>query len=109
MAGETKRSTQLEPAEVAAEEVTLGDAVGKGGFGTVYRATWKRNSGAMAVKAFTDEKFALEERDVIVRVMHSLKQPSEFIVPLLGVCTAKKWLIYPFLPHGDLSAVLPTM
>src|SRR5437868_3024044 len=100
--------------DVPANELTLGSAIGEGGFGKVLRATWKPGGGddgkgsTIAVKQFTEEKFFQQERAVMLQVMRALPRPGDVVVPLLGCCSARRWLLYELMPAGDAAALVAT-
>jgi hypothetical protein len=90
-----------------AQEVELGPLLGTGGYGQVYRATWKGTE--VAVKKMVSASKVMERsfKDE-VRVMTSLRHPN--VVLFMGACTKAPTMciIMEFMALGSLYEVRPS-
>ncbi|XP_077480589.1 tyrosine-protein kinase Fes/Fps isoform X2 [Stigmatopora argus] len=90
------------------EGVLLGDIIGQGNFGEVYRGTLRFNNTPVAVKA-CKENLAAELRSKFLMEARILKQYDHpNIVKLIGVCTQKEpiYIIMELVEGGDLLSFL---
>lgn len=93
--------------EIPWDDLILGERIGLGSYGEVYRADW--NGGEVAVKKFLDQDFsgaALAEFKREVRIMRRLRHPN--VVLFRGAVTRPPHLsiITEFLPRGSLYRIL---
>ncbi|KAL1216851.1 putative serine/threonine-protein kinase SIS8 [Cardamine amara subsp. amara] len=93
--------------EILWEEITLGERIGLGSYGEVYRGDW--HGTEVAVKKFLDQDVtgeALEEFRSEVRIMKKLRHPN--IVLFMGAVTRPPNLsiITEFLPRGSLYRLI---
>ncbi|EPS65317.1 hypothetical protein M569_09459 [Genlisea aurea] len=93
--------------EIVWEDLVLGERIGLGSYGEVYRADW--NGTEVAVKKFLDQDFsgaALDEFKREVRIMRRLRHPN--VVLFVGAVTRPPNLsiITEFLPRGSLYRIL---
>eukprot|EP00727_Mastigamoeba_balamuthi_P011180 m51a1_g6685 putative serine threonine kinase (1863) ;mRNA; f:9-31210 len=93
--------------EVSAEEIVMGEVIGQGSFGVVYKATWRNTE--VAAKVFSIE--ALLASDIAqfekeVDVMRALRHPNI----LLFMCHAKNdtnfIIVTEYMPTGSLMELL---
>ncbi|XP_065635094.1 probable serine/threonine-protein kinase SIS8 isoform X2 [Quercus suber] len=93
--------------EIPWEEITLGERIGLGSYGEVYRGDW--HGTEVAVKRFLDQAISgdsLEEFRSEVRIMKRLRHPN--VVLFMGAVTRTPNLsiITEFLPRGSLYRLL---
>ncbi|CAA7043158.1 unnamed protein product [Microthlaspi erraticum] len=93
--------------EILCEEITVGERIGLGSYGEVYRGDW--HGTEVAVKKFLDQDVtgeALEEFRSEVRIMKKLRHPN--IVLFMGAVTRPPNLsiITEFLPRGSLYRLI---
>ncbi|KAI9098949.1 hypothetical protein K1719_024716 [Acacia pycnantha] len=93
--------------EIPWEDLIIGERIGLGSYGEVFRADW--NGTEVAVKKFLDQDFsgaALAEFKREVRIMRRLRHPN--IVLFMGAVTRPPNLsiISEFLPRGSLYKIL---
>ncbi|KAI0524930.1 hypothetical protein KFK09_004320 [Dendrobium nobile] len=93
--------------EIPWEDLVIGERIGLGSYGEVYRAEW--NDIEVAVKKFLDQDFygdALDEFRSEVRIMRRLRHPN--IVLFLGAVARPPNLsiVSEFLPRGSLYKIL---
>ncbi|ELR22246.1 protein kinase domain containing protein [Acanthamoeba castellanii str. Neff] len=93
--------------EIQYEELEVGDVLGTGGFGEVYRALWKGTE--VAVKVMASEKASKDmERSFKdeVRVMTALRHPN--VVLFMAACTKppKMCIVMEFMSLGSLYDLL---
>ncbi|KAK1309138.1 Serine/threonine-protein kinase EDR1 [Acorus calamus] len=93
--------------EIQWEEITLGERIGLGSYGEVYRGDW--HGTEVAVKKFLDQDIsgdALEEFRSEVRIMKRLRHPN--VVLFMGAVTRVPNLsiVTEFLPRGSLFRLI---
>ncbi|XP_062209954.1 serine/threonine-protein kinase EDR1-like isoform X2 [Phragmites australis] len=93
--------------EIPWEDLVIGERIGLGSYGEVYRADW--NGTEVAVKKFLDQDFygdALDEFRSEVRIMRRLRHPN--IVLFMGAVTRPPNLsiVSEYLPRGSLYKIL---
>ncbi|KAM0896180.1 hypothetical protein ACQ4PT_007581 [Festuca glaucescens] len=93
--------------EIQWEEITLGERVGLGSFGEVYRGEW--HGTEVAVKKFLQQDISsdiLEELKAEVRIMKRLRHPN--VVLFMGAVTRTPNLsiLTEFLPRGSLFRLI---
>ncbi|KAF5198725.1 Serine/threonine-protein kinase EDR1 [Thalictrum thalictroides] len=93
--------------EIPWEEITLGERIGLGSYGEVYRGDW--HGTEVAVKKFLDQDIsgdALEEFRSEVRIMKRLRHPN--VVLFMGAITRAPNLsiVTEFLPRGSLYRLI---
>jgi tRNA A-37 threonylcarbamoyl transferase component Bud32 len=93
--------------EIPYSEVDLGETLGQGGFGSVFRSEWRGTQ--VAVKVLTDGRINKEiERNFReeVTVMSSLRHPN--VVLFMGACTKppRMFIIMEYMALGSLYELL---
>ncbi|GAY58993.1 hypothetical protein CUMW_191170 [Citrus unshiu] len=93
--------------EIPWEEITLGERIGLGSYGEVYRGDW--HGTEVAVKRFLDQDFfgeSLEEFRSEVLIMKRVRHPN--VVLFMGAVTRPPNLsiVTEFLPRGSLYRLL---
>jgi tRNA A-37 threonylcarbamoyl transferase component Bud32 len=93
--------------EIPWEDITLGERIGLGSYGEVYRGDW--HGTEVAVKKFLDQALtveSLEEFKSEVRIMKKVRHPN--VVLFMGAVTRAPNLsiITEFLPRGSLYRLL---
>ncbi|KAD5960332.1 hypothetical protein E3N88_11804 [Mikania micrantha] len=93
--------------EMAWEDITLGERIGLGSYGEVYRGDWHGTD--VAVKKFLDQEItteSLEEFRSEVRIMKRVRHPN--VVLFMGAVTRAPHLsiVTEFLPRGSLYRLL---
>ncbi|KAJ8747831.1 hypothetical protein K2173_011540 [Erythroxylum novogranatense] len=93
--------------EIQWEEITLGERIGLGSYGEVYRGDW--HGTEVAVKRFLDQDImsdSLEEFKTEVRIMKRVRHPN--VVLFMGAVTRAPNLsiVTEFLPRGSLYRLL---
>ncbi|OVA01750.1 Protein kinase domain [Macleaya cordata] len=93
--------------EIPWEEIILGERIGLGSYGEVYRGDW--HGTEVAVKKFLDQDIsgdALEEFRSEVRIMKRLRHPN--VVLFMGAVTRAPNLsiVTEFLPRGSLYRLI---
>eukprot|EP00727_Mastigamoeba_balamuthi_P000043 m51a1_g10035 putative pas domain-containing protein tyrosine kinase (806) ;mRNA; f:401-10402 len=93
--------------QVDASEILMGDVIGQGSFGVVYKATWRNTE--VAAKVFSMDTVAAE--DIVqfekeVDVMRALRHPNI----LLFMCHSKNdenfIIVTEYMPNGNLMELL---
>ncbi len=87
--------------------IKLGEKLGEGGFGSVYKARWQHQD--VAVKQLHMERLSKDgqkEFEQETRIWSKLRHPN--IIPLLGICIppAPYSMIMPYKPKGSLYDLL---
>nr|XP_043631647.1 probable serine/threonine-protein kinase SIS8 isoform X2 [Erigeron canadensis] len=93
--------------EIAWEDITLGERIGLGSYGEVYRGDWHGTD--VAVKKFLDQEITTESLDEFiseVRIMKRVRHPN--VVLFMGAVTRTPHLsiVTEFLPRGSLYKLL---
>ncbi|KAI3978278.1 hypothetical protein MKX01_003441 [Papaver californicum] len=93
--------------EIPWEDIQIGERIGIGSYGEVYRADW--NGTEVAVKKFFEQDFsgdALEQLKCEARIMLRLRHPN--VVLFMGAVTRPPNLsiLTEFLPRGSLCRLL---
>ncbi|KAK9062851.1 hypothetical protein SSX86_020041 [Deinandra increscens subsp. villosa] len=93
--------------EIPWEDITLGERIGLGSYGEVYRGDWHGTD--VAVKKFLDQEIttdSLEEFISEVRIMKRVRHPN--VVLFMGAVTRAPHLsiVTEFLPRGSLYKLL---
>ncbi|KAL4578815.1 hypothetical protein LXL04_014946 [Taraxacum kok-saghyz] len=93
--------------EIAWEDITLGERIGLGSYGEVYRGEWHGTD--VAVKKFLDQHITTESLDEFiseVRIMKRVRHPN--VVLFMGAVTRAPHLsiVTEFLPRGSLYKLL---
>ena len=93
--------------DIKVEEITIGDRIGIGSFGEVYRGMWRGTE--VAVKRLIDQDLTEHVREEFlgeVSIMRRLRHPN--IVLFMGVITAERNLaiVTEFLPRGSLFRLI---
>ncbi|MCO5606830.1 hypothetical protein L7F22_061021 [Adiantum nelumboides] len=93
--------------EIAFEDLTLGEQIGQGSCGTVYRGLWYGSD--VAVKVFTEQEYPpalLDDFRKEVTLMKRLRHPN--IVLFMGAVKSMSHLsiVTEFLPRGSLFRLL---
>lgn len=97
--------TRLLSGEINFSDLTLGEVLGKGAFGTVYKGTWKYRPGCVvAIKKFhvqgdinpEDKKEIMNE----IQMMKNLQSPN--LVEFYGYTTNPYSLVMEYVPQGSL-------
>ncbi|XP_013413800.1 tyrosine-protein kinase Tec-like isoform X1 [Lingula anatina] len=87
--------------EIDSSELQLGLELGRGQFGTVFKAKWR---GAIEVAVKMMHQGTMSEDDFIeeARTMKQLQHPN--LVQLYGVCTKRRpiYIVTEFMKHGSL-------
>uniref|UniRef100_A0A8C1TBM7 mitogen-activated protein kinase kinase kinase n=1 Tax=Cyprinus carpio TaxID=7962 RepID=A0A8C1TBM7_CYPCA len=101
--------SELEPETVDFSELSLEEVIGVGGFGKVYRGTWKGELVAVkAARQDPDEDISVTAQNVQneARLFAMLKHPN--IIALIGVCLQEPnlCLVMEYASGGPLSRAL---
>ncbi|XP_057987689.1 probable serine/threonine-protein kinase SIS8 isoform X2 [Hevea brasiliensis] len=93
--------------EIPWEEITLGERIGLGSYGEVYRGDW--HGTEVAVKRFLDQGISVESLEEFrseVRIMKRLRHPN--VVLFMGAVTRAPNLsiVTEFLPRGSLYRLI---
>ncbi|XP_026108235.1 mitogen-activated protein kinase kinase kinase 11-like [Carassius auratus] len=101
--------SELEPDTVDFSELSLEEVIGVGGFGKVYRGTWKGELVAVkAARQDPDEDISVTAQNVQneARLFAMLKHPN--IIALIGVCLQEPnlCLVMEYASGGPLSRAL---
>ncbi|WCJ42060.1 protein tyrosine kinase family protein [Euphorbia peplus] len=93
--------------EIPWDEITLGERIGLGSYGEVYRGDW--HGTEVAVKRFLDQGISIESLEEFrseVRIMKRLRHPN--VVLFMGAVTRSPNLsiVTEFLPRGSLYRLI---
>eukprot|EP00055_Hartaetosiga_balthica_P005271 m.15250 g.15250 ORF g.15250 m.15250 type:complete len:591 (+) comp4446_c0_seq1:221-1993(+) len=90
--------------ELKREAIKLGERLGVGNYGEVYKAEYQGKE--VAVKTIKEDSMETEEFMKEAHVMKKLMHPN--LVKLIGVCSAElpMYIVQEFVPHGDLLTYL---
>nr|XP_043632519.1 probable serine/threonine-protein kinase SIS8 isoform X2 [Erigeron canadensis] len=93
--------------EIAWEDITLGERIGLGSYGEVYRGDW--HGTEVAVKKFLDQEITIESLEEFKRevgIMKRVRHPN--VVLFMGAVTRAPHLsiITEFLPRGSLYRLI---
>ena len=95
------------PLEIPSDEVQLGEVVGMGGFGKVYRATYKGEDVAVKVARQTSFDTVKVITEVLSEAEKFAHLAHENICALVGVCLVKDvCLVMEYARGGPLSKIL---
>eukprot|EP00850_Spirogloea_muscicola_P023050 SM000325S12643 [mRNA] locus=s325:81290:87287:+ [translate_table: standard] len=100
-------SEAIREVEIPWEDITLGERVGQGSYGKVYRGDWQGSD--VAVKVFLEQDIqqeALQEFKAEVAIMRRLRHPN--VVLFMGCVTKPPHLsiLTEFCPRGSLYRLL---
>ncbi|PPR97032.1 hypothetical protein GOBAR_AA23634 [Gossypium barbadense] len=92
----------LKELKLATGNFSLKNKLGKGGFGTVYKGTWRNND--VAVKRVS-KKSHQGKQEFIAEVTTIGHLNHKNLVKLIGWCYEKRefLLVYEYMPHGSLD------
>lgn len=91
--------------EINPADLVLGEKIGEGEFGTVFRAKW--HSSTVAVKMLKrSDKIAMQDFRSELDVLQKMRHPN--ITQFLGACTQTKpyMLVTEYMPGGSLADLL---
>lgn len=90
--------------ELKRSDVTLGDMLGGGNYGEVFKGTFRGKT--VAIKTIKEESMETVEFMKEAHVMKKLNHPN--LVKLIGVCSQDlpMYIVQEFVPHGDLLSYL---
>ncbi|KAK6921312.1 Serine-threonine/tyrosine-protein kinase, catalytic domain [Dillenia turbinata] len=94
-------------ADIQWNEINLGERIGLGSYGEVYRGEW--HGTEVAVKRFLDQDISgesLEEFKSEVWIMKRLRHPNVVLFMGAVTCTPNLSIITEFLPRGSLYRLL---
>jgi len=90
------------------DELVLGTKIGEGGYGTVYKGTWRGNE--CAIKILENEDLVDDEREMVKRELELLgKLTSPYVVTYMGstiVPGQRLALVMEYVKDGSLSDIL---
>jgi serine/threonine protein kinase len=92
--------------EIRYDELEVGEHLGTGGFGEVYRATWKGTE--VAVKVMASDRISKEMEKSFkdeVRVMTSLRHPNVVLFMAASTKAPKMCIVMEFMSLGSLFDV----
>ncbi len=102
-----KVESELSPS-IDYDEVVLGDSIGRGGFGTVHKATWR--GAEVAVKRLNTEELVEEELAFVKREMHTMTRLSySYVVTTMGYTQVPGQplsIIMEFVKGGSLTKLI---
>ncbi|KAG8076154.1 hypothetical protein GUJ93_ZPchr0006g44734 [Zizania palustris] len=93
--------------EIQWEEITLGERVGLGSFGEVYRGDW--HGTEVAVKKFVQQDISsdyLEEFRSEIQIMKRLRHPNVVLFMGAVTCVPNLSIVSEFLPRGSLFRLI---
>ncbi|CAL5186657.1 unnamed protein product [Lathyrus oleraceus] len=108
--GSTKSDCSLDEVaeyEIPWEEITLGERIGLGSYGEVYRGEWRGTE--VAVKRFLNQDIsgeALEEFISEVRIMKRLRHPNVVLFMGAVIRPPNLSIVTEFLPRGSLYRLI---
>ncbi|EDQ88932.1 uncharacterized protein MONBRDRAFT_44237 [Monosiga brevicollis MX1] len=90
--------------ELKRSEVILGDRLGGGNYGEVFKGIY--NNKTVAIKTIKEESMETVEFMKEAHVMKKLQHPN--LVKLIGVCSTElpMYIVQEFVPYGDLLSYL---
>lgn len=95
------------PLEIPADDIKLGDIIGLGGFGKVYRAQYKGEDVAVKVARHTTYDTVKAISDVLSEAEKFAHLAHENVCALIGVCLVKDvCLVMEYAKGGPLSKIL---
>jgi len=89
--------------QIPHSEIDFGEELGRGSFGKVFRATWRKSE--VAVKVLLSENVDLSDFLAEAEVLMKLR-PHSNIVQLLGVCSEPFCIICEFMGGGTVRTLL---
>eukprot|EP00117_Sycon_ciliatum_P011221 scpid70094/ scgid12797/ Tyrosine-protein kinase ABL1; Abelson murine leukemia viral oncogene homolog 1; Abelson tyrosine-protein kinase 1; Proto-oncogene c-Abl; p150 len=88
--------------EIGRTDIEMGQKLGGGQYGEVYKAHWKSFNRVVAVKTFKEDTMQADEFLKEASVMKQVKHKN--LVQLLGVCTREQpfFIVAEYMPYGNL-------
>ncbi|XP_065197973.1 tyrosine-protein kinase ABL1-like isoform X2 [Sycon ciliatum] len=88
--------------EIGRTDIEMGQKLGGGQYGEVYKAHWKSFNRVVAVKTFKEDTMQADEFLKEASVMKQVKHKN--LVQLLGVCTREQpfFIVTEYMPNGNL-------
>ncbi|CAG2116544.1 unnamed protein product, partial [Medioppia subpectinata] len=103
----------IQDIEIFDEDITFGEEIGEGCFGTVFKGTYKQSDATIiqvAIKVLKEKNESKEDFEREIEIISTFNHKN--IIKLIGVvvrdCNAMPYMVFEYMMFGDLAELLRT-